>query len=146
MRAPARFAPAVAAILLVAGCERGVSTASPEANGRMYTEWFYGQEFERLWDRFSPEMKETFPTPAELARFAGHTVAELGAEQGSASERVSEEDSVTVYTRLASFERAPKPVMLQWTLARDGLVTGFVVGPAVPDGSSGLEAPAESVQ
>jgi hypothetical protein len=59
---------------------------------------------------------------------------------------VSEEDSVTVYTRLASFERARTPVMLQWTLARDGLVTGFVVGPAPSDGSSGLEAPAESVQ
>ena len=35
-----------------------------------------------------------------------------------------------MYTRLASFERAPNQVLLQWTLARDGKVTGFVVGPA----------------
>ena len=40
---------------------------------------------------------------------------------------------MTVYTRLASFERAPNPVLLQWTLARDGRVTGFVVRPAPED-------------
>jgi len=136
MRAPARIAAALAAIMLAGACERAAPEADAEANGRQYTQWFYSQEFDRLWERFSPEMKETFPTAGELARFAGATVAELGAERGTPTERVIEEDSVTVYTRLASFERAPNQVLLQWTLARDGKVTGFVVGPATEDSAA----------
>jgi hypothetical protein len=133
MRAPAPIAAALAAFLAVGACERAAPEADAEANGRQYTQWFYGQDFDRLWERFSPEMKQTFPTAAELARFAGTTVAELGAERGTPTERVYEEESVTVYTRLASFERAPQPVLLQWTLARDGRVTGFVVRAATAD-------------
>jgi hypothetical protein len=136
MRAPARIAAALAAIMLAGACERAAPEADAEANGRQYTQWFYGQEFDRLWERFSPEMKQTFPTAGELARFAGATVAELGAELGTPTERVIEEESVTVYTRLASFERAPNQVLLQWTLARDGKVTGFVVGPATGDSAA----------
>ncbi|HLS47572.1 MAG TPA: hypothetical protein VK012_03575 [Gemmatimonadales bacterium] len=131
MRAPAGAVAAIAALALI-GCQDRAGNQDAEANGRLYTEWFYGSDFERLWDRFSPEMKETFPTSAELASFAGDAVAELGREQGSPQEAVVEEDSLTIYTRLASFDRAPNPVLLQWTLARDGKVTGFVVGPA-PD-------------
>jgi hypothetical protein len=129
MRAPAPIAAALVAIVLGGACDRAAPEPDAEANGRQYTQWFYGQEFDRLWERFSPEMKETFPTAAELATFAGATVSELGAERGTPTERVMEEESVTVYTRLASFERAPNPVVLQWTLARDGKVTGFVVRP-----------------
>ena len=129
MRAPARIAAALAVIVIATACERAAPEADAEANGRLYTEWFHGQEFDRLWERFSPEMKETFPSSAELAQFAGTTAAELGAERGGATERVVEEDNVTVYTRLASFERARNPVLMQWTLARDGRVTGFVVRP-----------------
>ncbi|HEX6643210.1 MAG TPA: hypothetical protein VF037_00950 [Gemmatimonadales bacterium] len=133
MRAPAPIALALAAALCASACERAAPEGDAEANGRLYTEWFYGQDFDRLWERFSPELKQEFPSAAELARFAGTTVAELGAERGAARERVVREDSVTVYTRLASFERAPNPVLLQWTLARDGRVTGFVVRPAPED-------------
>lgn len=133
MRAPAPIAAALAALLLAGACDRAAPEPDAEANGRQYTQWFYGQDFDRLWERFSPEMKQTFPTAAELATFAGATVAELGAERGTPTERVIEEESVTVYTRLASFERAPNPVLLQWTLARDGKVTGFVVQPMTGD-------------
>lgn len=133
MRAPVPIAAALAVILAAGACERAAPEADAEANGRQYTQWFYGQEFDRLWDRFSPEMKQTFPTAAELARFAGTTVTELGPEQGTPTEEVVEQESVTVYTRLASFERAPQPVLLQWTLARDGRVTGFVVRAATAD-------------
>ena len=133
MRAPVPIAATLAVILAVGACERAAPEADAEANGRQYTQWFYGQEFDQLWERFSPEMKQTFPTAAELARFAGTTAAQLGAERGTPTERVFEEESVTVYTRLASFERAPQPVLLQWTLARDGRVTGFVVRPSTAD-------------
>jgi len=28
--------------------------------GRLYTSWLYGSQYQKLWDRFSPEMRQTF--------------------------------------------------------------------------------------
>jgi hypothetical protein len=105
------------------------------SQGREYTRWFYDREFDKLWAKFSPEMRRTFATPAELATLAGRTVEGFGAEQGGAVESVTREDSVRVYTRKSRFERSPDSVMVQWTVRPDGTVTGFVIRPA-PDDST----------
>lgn len=119
--------------LLIPLCLAG-SCARPQPDarqqGRTYTEWFYQRNFEPLWGRFSPEMKRTFPSPESLASFAGRTVNELGREQGSPQEQLTQEDSLTVYSRQASFERSAHPMLLQWTLTHDGMVTGFLLRPA----------------
>ncbi len=99
-------------------------------HGRAYTEWFYQRDFASLWARFSPEMKQTFPSADALASFAGRTVAELGAEQGAAVEQLSHEGTLTVYSRRARFARSSRPMLLQWTMAPDGTVTGFMLRPA----------------
>ena len=39
--------------------------------GRQYTTWLYGNQYDKLWDRFSPEMRQTFGSVTELASFAG---------------------------------------------------------------------------
>ena len=39
--------------------------------GRQYTDWLYGSQYQKLWDRFSPEMRESFGSVADLASFAG---------------------------------------------------------------------------
>lgn len=119
-----------AALASAGGCADTSPDRDATESGRTYTEWFYGQDFDRLWARFSPEMKRTFPTAAELARFASETVTELGAEQGAVEERVSRQDTITVYSRTASFARARERMLVEWTLARDGSVTGFVIRPA----------------
>jgi hypothetical protein len=54
----------------------------------------------------------------------------LGAEQGATQEELSRQDSLTVYSRLATFERSTHRMLLQWTLTRDGTVTGFMLRPA----------------
>jgi hypothetical protein len=120
----------VTALTLAGGCAGGTVDRDATESGRTYTEWFYGQDFDRLWERFSPEMKRTFPTAAELARFASETVNELGAEQGRIEEAVSRQDTVTVYSRTASFAKARERMLVEWTLGRDGAVTGFVIRPA----------------
>ena len=118
----------LAALCLPGGC------AGPERDarqqGRAYTEWFYQRNFEPLWARFSPEMKRTFPSPESLASFAGRTVNELGSEKGSPLEALTQEDSLTVYSRQATFERSDHPMLLQWTMTHDGMVTGFLLRPA----------------
>jgi hypothetical protein len=100
--------------------------------GRQYTDWLYGSEYQKLWDRFSPEMRESFGSVADLANFAGRAVSRLGREKKALDERVNEEAPFSVYQRTASFDTSRRPVLIEWSLRRDGEVTGLVVRP-VPD-------------
>ncbi len=101
--------------------------------GRLYTEWLYGNEYNKLWARFSPEMRQTFGSVAELAKFGGQAVTRLGTERKVVDESVMEADPFLVYTRAASFNKAQHPMLIEWSLARDGEVTGLVVRPAPTD-------------
>lgn len=100
--------------------------------GRQYTDWLYGSQYQKLWDRFSPEMRESFGSVADLASFAGRAVSRLGREKKALDERVNEEAPFSVYQRTASFDTSRRPMLIEWSLARDGAVTGLVVRP-VPD-------------
>jgi hypothetical protein len=100
--------------------------------GRQYTDWLYGSEYQKLWDRFSPEMRESFGSVADLANFAGRAVSRLGREKKALDERVNEEAPFSVYQRTASFDTSRRPMLIEWSLRRDGEVTGLVVRP-VPD-------------
>jgi hypothetical protein len=101
--------------------------------GRTYTAWLYGSEYNKLWDRFSPEMRQTFGSVADLANFAGRAVKNLGAEQGKVDEQVNEAEPFTVYSRSASFDKSRHRMLIEWSLAKDGAVTGLVVRPVVAD-------------
>jgi hypothetical protein len=136
MRAPGRWVLPIIAMLVGAGCSGAATDGDREATeqGRAYTALFYDREFDQLWSRFSPEMKLTFPTAEELARFAGHTVDELGAERtGNIEEAVTRADTVTVYSRSASFANTGQRMLVEWTIGSGGVVTGFVIRPAARD-------------
>ncbi|MGH7509172.1 MAG: hypothetical protein ACREMZ_06850 [Gemmatimonadales bacterium] len=98
--------------------------------GRIYTEWLYGSEYDKLWERFSPEMRQTFGSVADLASFAGGALKHLGAERNIVDESVKEAERFLVYSRAASFKKAEHPMLIEWSLAPDGAVTGLVVRPA----------------
>jgi hypothetical protein len=125
----------VIAILSLA-CAPGRDQRDPELlqEGRTYTAWLYGSEYDKLWERFSPEMKQTFGSVGDLASFAGRAVKHLGSEQG----KVREAEPFRVYTRSASFDKSRDRMLIEWSLAKDGAVTGLVVRPAVAQ-----SAPAE---
>jgi hypothetical protein len=101
--------------------------------GRIYTSWLYGSEYNKLWERFSPEMKQTFGSVADLASFASRVVSHLGEERGKVDEAVKEAEPYRVYTRSASFDKSQQRMLIEWSLAKDGAVTGLVVRPAVGD-------------
>jgi hypothetical protein len=101
--------------------------------GRTYTAWLYGSEYNKLWDRFSPEMRQTFGSVADLASFASRAVKNLGTEQGKVDEQVNAADPYTVYSRSASFNKSRHRMLIEWSLAKDGAVTGLVVRPVVSD-------------
>jgi len=104
----------------------------PIQQGRLYTTWLYGNEYDKLWDRFSPDMRQSFGSVSDLASFAGRAVSRLGRERGVVDERVEAASPDQVYSRTASFDRARHRMLLEWSLAADGQVTGLVLRPA-PD-------------
>jgi hypothetical protein len=101
--------------------------------GRTYTAWLYSSEYNKLWDRFSPEMRQTFGSVADLASFASRAVKRLGQEQGNVDEQVNHAEPYRVYSRSASFDKSRHRMLIEWSLAKDGAVTGLVVRPAVAD-------------
>lgn len=101
--------------------------------GRTYTAWLYGSEYEKLWERFSPEMRQTFGSVADLAEFASRAVNQLGGERGTVAETVNEAEPYTVYSRSASFEKSSQRMLIEWSLADDGAVTGLVVRPVLEE-------------
>jgi len=105
--------------------------------GRTYTAWLYGSEYNKLWDRFSPEMRQTFGSVTDLANFASQAIKHLGTEQGKVDEEVNDAEPYKVYSRSASFAKSRHRMLIEWSLAKDGAVTGLVVRPVVADSNPG---------
>jgi hypothetical protein len=101
--------------------------------GRLYTNWLYGNEYQKLWDRFSPEMRQTFGSVTDLASFLGRAVTRLGAEKGVVDERVESSDALRVYRRAAAFDKSQQRMLIEWSVAKDGAVTGLVMRPETQD-------------
>ena len=129
------FAAALAAafaVALSAACappKDRISLATME-QGRTYTNWLYGREYGKLWERMTPEMQRVFGSASELGQFAGKAVTRLGKERSTVDEDVADAQAERVYSRTSSFSEAPQPMMIQWTLTENGSVSGLVVRPA----------------
>jgi hypothetical protein len=106
-------------------------TSSLLEQGRQYTAWLYGSQYQKLWDRFSPDMRQTFGSVTDLASFAGQAVTRLGREQGRVDERVETKTPLKIYSRTSTFDRSKHKMLLEWTMAEDGAVTGLVLRPAL---------------
>ena len=121
--------------LAALACAPQGDRAEPELirEGRTYTAWLYGNEYDKLWNRFSPEMRQTFGSVADLADFASRAVKNLGVERGKVDEQLNDAAPYKVYSRTASFERSRHRMLIEWSLAHDGAVTGLVVRPLVGD-------------
>ena len=127
---------ALVAAALACGPQADRQTSSLLEQGRQYTDWLYGSQYEKLWNRFSPDLRQTFGSVGDLAAFAGQAVTRLGREQGQVHERVEAASPVAIYTRTASFDRSRHKMLLEWTMAEDGEVTGLVLRPVLEGESS----------
>ena len=127
--APALAAATALAVACVPPKDR-VSLATME-QGRTYTNWLYGKEYGKLWERMTPEMQRVFGSASELGQFAGKAVTRLGKERQTVDEEAyADARAERVYSRTSSFSEAPQPMMIQWTLTENGSVSGLVVRPA----------------
>jgi len=125
----------LAAAALACSPQADPQTSSLLKQGRQYTDWLYGSQYEKLWNRFSPDMRQTFGSVADLAAFAGQAVNRLGREQGQVDERVETANPLRIYSGTSAFDRSRHKMLLEWTMAEDGAVTGLVLRPAL-DGES----------
>lgn len=123
---------ALAAATLACG-PGDTQTSSLLAHGRQYTAWLYGSQYQKLWDRFSPDMRQTFGSVTDLASFAGHAVTRLGRERGQVNEKIETETPLKIYSRVSTFDRSNHKMLLEWTMAEDGAVTGLLLRPALDD-------------
>ena len=122
---------AVAAAALACGPAGDSQTSSLLDQGRQYTAWLYGSQYEKLWNRFSPDMRQTFGSVSDLASFAGRAVTRLGREQGQVDEKVEAGSPLKIYSRTSTFDRSSHKMLLEWSMAEDGAVTGLVLRPAL---------------
>lgn len=125
----------VPVLLGLAACAPPGERASHVAleQGRIYTNWLYGNEYGKLWERLTPEMRQVFGSAAELGAFAGKAVTRLGREQQTVDERVADVRPDRVYTRTAAFSSSRRPMLIEWTLTPSGAVSGLLVRPALVD-------------
>ena len=128
----------LAAAALACGPQADSQSSSLLKQGRQYTDWLYGSQYEKLWNRFSPDMRQTFGSVGDLASFAGQAVTRLGRERGQVNERVETASPIRIYSRTAAFDRASHKMLLEWTMAEDGAVTGLVLRPAL-DGETAAD-------
>ena len=137
---------AVTVLALLAACGGTPKQDPMREQGRLYTDWLLNGRLEQLYAKFSPEMRKTFPSVAELSSFVSATTAGLGAQRGEAVERVTAMGDTRVYTRTAAFERAPRPVEVQWALDRSGQVTGLLVHDVPGDSAAAAGPPDTTAQ
>jgi hypothetical protein len=130
-----RFATVLLLVAAISGCLPRADRAPDSLleQGRLYTSWLYGSQYQKLWDRFSPDMRQTFGSVADLASFAGRALTRLGSERGAVDEQVSDAEPLRVYRRRATFDTAKREMLIEWSLAKDGEVTGLVVRPVPVD-------------
>jgi hypothetical protein len=122
---------AVSAAALACAPGGDAQSSSLLKQGRQYSAWLYGSQYEKLWDRFSPDMRQTFGSVTDLARFAGQAVTRLGREQGQVDEKVETKSPVKIYSRTSTFDRSSHKMLLEWTMTEGGSVTGLVLRPAI---------------
>ncbi len=82
-------------------------------------------------------MRQAFGSVTDLADFASRAVQNLGTEQGKVDEEVNRAEPFTVYSRSATFDKSKHRMLIEWSLAQDGAVTGLVVRPVVADSTAG---------
>jgi hypothetical protein len=107
-------------------------TSTPLEAGRTYTTWFYEGAVDDLWARLSPSLQVAFHNKSGLRAFRQEVRAQMGTEQNVAEERITPWLSSSIYSRTAAFDGYPQPVLVQWTLADDGIALGFLVVPLTP--------------
>jgi hypothetical protein len=110
----------------IASAPAGAATVDAQARGRQLTRWFFTGKLDSVHTAFDGRMARQMNLQ-NLRILHDQLKEQLGREEFVLRERVTEVDSVRVYTRLANFEKALVIQEVVWELDRRGQATGFFV-------------------
>lgn len=99
------------------------------ATVRRYTAMFYGGELDRLFERFSDEMKEVVPRD-QLSAIYEHTVTDFGKETHVIAEDSAVKKDYRGFVRWAQFDKTDQVIEIQWILRPNDEIAGFFIRPA----------------
>lgn len=97
--------------------------------GRRAAEAFLSGDVESLWTASTPEMREAFGSPEDLAAFRREALAALGAEEEVLSERVRTEDGHEVFIRRSRWTELPAALEILVAFDEAERVAGFFIRP-----------------
>lgn len=132
------------ALSFLVACAGPWSRAAVEGNtdngtlewGRQLTEAFFAGDLRPLWNRMNLEMQGAAGGSVEEFRSFRAEVAELvGEEREVLHEEVLRDQELDVYRRVAAFDKAPEPMVVQWGLDENGAIADFFIRPAEPASS-----------
>lgn len=115
--------------------ERTEETLAALEHGRIYTQWFYENELEKLYAKFSQPMEDALSLNG-LRSFRKDVEDQMGTETDMLDEFVGPLKNYRVYERIAQFDRYNGPVQIQWTLDASQLIYGFFVRPVPQESPS----------
>ncbi|MEE9270752.1 MAG: peptidoglycan DD-metalloendopeptidase family protein [Candidatus Krumholzibacteria bacterium] len=104
--------------------------------GRRHCALFFGGELDKIWQNFSPEMKNALGSENNLRAFYEQTREQLGKETATIAETVEEVGALSVYLRTARFEKLDQLIHVQWAFDKKGVVAGFYIRPVQTEAPS----------
>ncbi len=115
-------------VLCLCSCKKGPATGNEKSFmdwGREYSQMFYDQDFNKLYEKFTPEMKAAM-NAQQLSDFYDQVEESLGSEQKIFEEQL---DTVTspyfIYNRIASYSQYSGKVLVRWVMDEQKAIAGF---------------------
>lgn len=96
-----------------------------------YTEQFYAGELEKLFERFSDEMKTQLPLD-RLRELHAFVAERYGREVELIDQDTQTKDEYRGFVRWARFSDHEGVIQIEWILRRDDTIAGFFIRPAQP--------------
>lgn len=123
-------ASVAAATAVSIGPDQDADLADPMNRGRACTEWFYGQEFDKIEALgVSEEMAAALQPLGGFSGFYDTVSGQLGAETEVVDESVMNREGLDAYVRVARFEKFAGDIVVQWVFDANGVVAGFAIRP-----------------
>ena len=97
---------------------------------REYTRMFYAGELEKLFEKFSPEMREDILPLDKLRALREQVRSQYGEEVQVLGEDAQTKGDYRGFARWARFSKRDDVLQLRWILRPDDSVAGFQVMPA----------------
>ncbi len=132
---PAPAKSLVATTQIVPGAGEGFETADE------YTRQFYAGELDRLFQKFSSEMR-TVMTLEQLRQNRARFTEQFGPEVAVVHRESQADGEHRAFMRWARFEKREEVIGVEWILRGDGEIAGFFVRIATPPERSTASPPA----